>query len=201
MKKIVTISREYGSGGAVIGKNVAQKLNIPFYDKEIIDMAVNQSGLSRDVVESAEMRAKSALSYTLASALTFPDAMTQETLSLNERLFILQCNIIEEIAEKGAAVIMGSCADYILKDNKEVLKIYLYGDLEDRIKRAKNEYGIKDEDAEKMVKAHDKARSNYYNYHTSSKWGNVSNYDLCINTSRLTLEEVSNLIVSFLNRA
>ena len=111
MKKLVTISREYGSGGRIIGRLVAEKLGVPFYDKEIIDMAVEKSGLSREIVETAELRAKSSFSYSLSSAMNFGEGIMSEPVSVNEKLFITQFDVINQIGEQGEGVIVGRCAD------------------------------------------------------------------------------------------
>ena len=126
MKKLVTISREFGSGGRIIGRMVAEKLGVPFYDKEIIDMAVEKSGLSREIVETAELRAKSSFSYSLSSAMNFGEGMMGETVSVNEKLFITQFDVINQIGAEGEGVIVGRCADYILKDMPGVTNIFIY---------------------------------------------------------------------------
>ena len=161
MRKLITISREYGSGGRIIGKLVAEKLGVPFYDKEIIDMAVEQSGLSKEVVETAELRAKSSFSYSLASAMNFGEGISAEPVSVNEKLFITQFDIIRQIGETNEGVIIGRCADYVLKDLPGVTNIFIYGEFEDRVKRSVELYGDDAAKAEKYVKDYDKARANY----------------------------------------
>lgn len=199
MKKLVTISREYGSGGRIIGRLVANKLGVPFYDKEIIDMAVEQSGLSREILESAELRAKSSFSYSLSSAMNFGEGMISDAVSVNEKLFITQFDVINQIAETGQGVIVGRCADYILKDVPGVTNIFVCGELQDRIDRCINVYGIEADKAEEIVHTYDKARANYYNYHTCQKWGDFHNYNLALNSSYISEEEAANLIVAYMN--
>lgn len=199
MKKVITISREFGSGGRTIGRLVAEKLGVPFYDKEIIDMAVEQSGLSRDIVETAELRAKNSFSYSLASAINFGEGMMSEAVSVNEKLFITQFDVINQICDTGEAVIVGRCADYILKDVPGVTNIFIYGDLEDRIDRSIKYYGVDAAKGKEDVLAYDKGRANYYNYHTCQKWGDFSNYNLAINSSYISDEQAANLIVSYMN--
>lgn len=199
MKKVITISREFGSGGRTIGRLVAEKLGVPFYDKEIIDMAVEQSGLSRDIVETAELRAKNSFSYSLSSAINFGEGMMSEAVSVNEKLFITQFDVINQICDTGEAVIVGRCADYILKDVLGVTNIFIYGDLEDRIKRSVDSYGIDPAKGRETVVSYDKGRVNYYNYHTCQKWGDFSNYNLAVNSSYISDEEAANLIVSYVN--
>ncbi|MBR5315618.1 MAG: cytidylate kinase-like family protein [Firmicutes bacterium] len=199
MKKLVTISREYGSGGRIIGKLVAEKLGIPFYDEEIIDLAVEKSGLSREIVESAELRAKNSFSYSLSSALNFGESIMNDTVSMNEKLFIAQYDVIHQIAEEGEGVIIGCCADYVLKDLPGVTNVFVYGELEDRIKRSIEVYGVEEKKAADVVKSYDKARTHYYNYHTTQKWGHFSNYNLAINSSYISDEAAADLIVEYMN--
>lgn len=198
MKKLVTISREYGSGGRGIGKILAEKLGVPLYDKEILDMAVEQSGLSREVIENAELRAKSSFSYSLSSAMSFGEGYVGDNVSLNEKLFITQVEVINQIASLGEGVIVGRCADYILRDVPGVTNIFIHAEQEDRIKRAIEEYGADTAKAKHIVATYDKARANYYNYHTCQKWGEYSNYNLSINSSYITEEEAANLIASYI---
>ncbi|MBR3756629.1 MAG: cytidylate kinase-like family protein [Firmicutes bacterium] len=198
MKKLVTISREYGSGGRIIGRLVAEKLGIPFYDKEILDMAASQSGLSREIVETAELRAKSSFSYSLASAMNFGEGMIGDTVSINEKLFVAQYDVVHQIAEAGEGVIIGRCADYILKDLPGVTNVFIYGEKEDRIRRTIDVYGADPKQAADIVKSYDKARANYYHYHTCQKWGEFSNYNLAINSSYISDEAAADLIVEYM---
>ena len=198
MKKLVTISREYGSGGRIICELLAEKLKVPFYDKEIIDMAVEQSGYSREVIEGAELKAKSSFAYSLASALSFNEGTTGSVLSVNDRLFLAQFQVIREIGDTGSGVIVGRCADYVLREMPGVTNVFIYAEYEDRLKRAVEKYGDDPEKAEDIISTYDKARQNYYNYHTGMKWGEYKNYNLAINSSYISEEEAANLIVSYI---
>ena len=199
MRKLVTISREYGSGGRTIGRMVAEKMGIPYYDKEIIDMAVEHSGLSREIIETAELRAKNSLSYSLSSALAFSEGFHPEPVSMNEKLFIAQFNVIKQIGETNEGVIVGRCADYILRDLPGVTNIFIHAEVEDRVKRCIHSYGDDPKTAENTIRDYDRARANYYNYHTSQKWGYHGNYNLAINTSYISDEKAADLIVQFMN--
>lgn len=199
MKKLITISRQYGSGGRIIGKMLAEKLGVPFYDKEIIDMAVEASGYSRDVIEGAEMKAKSGFAYSLASALSFNEGSVG-TLSVNDRLFLAQFQVIKEIGENQQGVIIGRCADYVLKDIPGVTNVFIYGEMEDRIRRAEELYGDSPENIKNTISSIDKARSNYYNYHTGYKWGDYKNYNLMINSSYITEDEAAELIKDYVEK-
>ncbi len=198
MKKLVTISREYGSGGRMIGKLVADKLNVPFYDKEIIDMAVESSGYSKEVLETAELKAKSSFIYSLAAALSFSEGQGA-SLSVNDKLFLAQFQVIKEIGDTDAGVIIGRCADYVLRDKPGVTNVFIYAEKEDRIRRAAEQYGIPENRAAGIVDDYDKARANYYAYHTAHKWGDYRNYNLSINTSYISEEETAKMIVSYIN--
>ena len=199
MKKLITISRQYGSGGRIIGKMLAEKLGVPFYDKEIIDMAVEASGYSREVIEGAEMKAKSGFAYSLASALSFNEGSIG-TLSVNDRLFLAQFQVIKEIGENEQGVIIGRCADYVLKDIPGVTNVFIYGEMEDRIRRARELYGDDPENIKNTISSIDKARSNYYNYHTGYKWGDYKNYNLMINSSYITEDEAAELIKDYVEK-
>jgi cytidylate kinase len=198
MNRLITISREFGSGGRIIGRMVAEKLGIPFYDKELIEMACKKSGLSRDIIETAELKAKSAFSYTLSSAVNFGEGFAGDSISMNEKLFLTQFEIITQIGNTGQGVIIGRCADYVLKDFDNVTNVFIFADYEDRVKRCIDQYGVDPDKAEETVKAYDKARVNYYNFHTSQKWGNYKNYDLMLNTSVLSDEAAEDQIVEFI---
>ena len=196
MKKLVTISREYGSGGRTIGKILAQKLEVPFYDKEeLIDLAAERSGFSKELLAGAELKAKN--SYNLSSALSFNEATSGSPLSVNEKLFLATFQTIREIGEKGEAVIVGRCADYVLREIAGVTNVFIYADQEDRLRRAVESYGENPDDVREIVATYDKARQNYYNYHTGQKWGEFKNYNLAINSSYITEEEAANLIADY----
>jgi cytidylate kinase len=199
MKNLITISRQYGSGGRIIGKLLAEKLGVPFYDKEIIDLAVEASGYSREVIEGAEMKAKSGFAYSLASALSFNEGSVG-TLSVNDRLFLAQFQVIKEIGDTDQGVIIGRCADYVLREKPGVTNVFIYGEMEDRIARAVSMYGDSEENIKNTINSIDKARSNYYNYHTGYKWGDYRNYNLMINSSYITEEEAAELIKDYVEK-
>ncbi|MBR3147461.1 MAG: cytidylate kinase-like family protein [Eubacterium sp.] len=198
MKKLITISREYGSGGREVGKIVAKRLGVPLYIKDIITMAAEESGLSPEVIESAELQAKSSFSYTLSSAVSFGEGFGGEAISMNEKLFLAQFDVITEIGAKGEGVIVGRCADYVLREDPDVTNVFIYGEKEDKIRRCIEEYGDDEATVEKKMATYDKARRNYYNYHTSRKWGEYKNYDLAINSSLVGEEGAADIICAYL---
>ena len=197
MRPLVTISREYGSGGRIIGKLVAEKLGVPFYDREIIDLAVEESGFSREMIESAELKAKSSFAYSLASTVSFGESVSGGSLSVNEKLFLAQFDVIKKIGDSGEGVIVGRCADYLLRDTPGVTNVFIYSEMEERIKRCVEVYGDDPEKVKHTIATYDKARQNYYNYHTCQKWGDYRNYNLIINSYCISEEEAADLIVSY----
>ncbi len=200
MKKLVTVSREYGSGGRIIGKLLAEKLGVPFYDKEIIDMAVEESGYAREMLENAELQAKSSFAYSLSSALSFNESLRTETISVKDKLFLAQFRVINEIGEKGEGVIVGRCADYVLKDMPGVTNVFIYGDFEDRLRRVTEKYGEEPEKAKELIHTYDKARQNYYSYHTGQRWGDYRNYNLAINSGYIDEDEAAKLIMEYIEK-
>lgn len=198
-KTIVTISREFGSGGRLIGKKLAEKLNVPFYDKQLLDMIAEESGFCREMIEGAEKRAKNSFLYSLASAMGTGEA-GPESLSLNERFFLAQFDTIRKIADEGSCVIVGRCSDYILRGIPEATHIFVYAEEEDKIKRAVEEYGVPEEEVKKMMKDTDKARANYYSYHTGRKWGEHVNYNMSIDSGYLNIDDIVDLILIYTER-
>lgn len=207
MKKIITISREYGSGGRTIGQEVAKLLGYAFYDKEIIDISAKESGLSPDFIEKTEQNISSSWLYSLllgscytaTGTVGVPAGAQNPILPLADQVFNAQRKAIIGLINKGPCVIVGRCADYILKhcseiNPNEVLNIFVYAPLEDKVARAIEQKKIKPEDAKRTVQQIDKRRSNHYNTFTESVWGDRKNYDLLINSSLLGLEATSKLI-------
>lgn len=197
MKKLITISREFGSGGRIIGELLSKKLNVPFYDKNIIDMVAEQSGYTKELIENAELKAKNIFAYNLSASLSFSNGVGGAALSFNEKLFLAQFQVIKEIGDSGEGVIVGRCADYVLRDMAGVTNVFIYSELEDRIDRAANKYGVDKDKVKSIVADYDKARENYYNYHTDQKWGDFSNYNLAINSSYISEEAAADLIVDY----
>lgn len=195
-KKIITISREFGSGGRLIGKRLAEKLGVTFYDKQLLDRIAEESGFSREMIESAQKKAKNSFLYSLASAMGTGES-GPESLSLNERFFLAQFDTIRKIADEGPCVIVGRCADYILRGYPYATNVFIYAEEADRIRRAVNEYGVPEDQVRKMMKDTDKARANYYAYHTGMKWGNPINYNLCIDSGYLEIEDIVDLIIAY----
>lgn len=195
-KTIITISREFGSGGREIGKLIAKQMNIPFYDKELIEIAAKESGLDKELFEENETRTSrgfhllGALGYSLGGPLS---SITQ--LSLNDRLFMVQSQVIQQVANEGPCVIVGRCADYVLRDRKDVLNVFIHGNMKDRKERAVHSYEVDVNDIENSILKIDKGRANYYDYYTDRKWGMAENYDISINSSTFGLDATVNIII------
>lgn len=200
MNRIITISRQYGSGGREIGAKLAQKLGIPFYDNELITRAAKESGFSEKVFENAEKKATNSLLYSIAmgmSAYGNQDiGFTQ--LSLDDQLFIVQSNVIRKIAQEGPCVIVGRCADYVLKDHVNAVNIFVWADMEFRKHRAISQYGLKENKPEEAIQKTDKGRANYYNYHTDRKWGRADYYHLSIKSDYIGIDNCIDCILRYL---
>ena len=195
---VITISRQFGSGGRLIGRKLAEKLGVPFYDKELIELAVEESGFSKEIFEKVDERASSSLLYTLSVSPGIMHGVTgMADLPLNDKVFLVQTKIIKDVASKGGCVIVGRCADYILKEFDNVVNVFIRADMKDRIDRATNVYEISFANAAKEIQKNDKKRGNYYSFYAHSKWGVVENYDLCINSAKIGIDESVDVIADY----
>lgn len=171
---VITIAREYGSGGRLIGEAVAKSLGIPFYDKELILMAAKKSGFSEEYIRRTEQIKSASFLYSLY--------MTSQVLPMSDQIFLVQSKIIQELAEQGPCVIVGRCADYVLRNDPNCMNIFIHAPTAERVRRAVEEYGEQASNMEDFVRKQDKKRSSYYNYFSQNKWGNAKNYHLSINS-------------------
>ena len=198
-KIIITIARQYGSGGREIGERIAELLGIPLYDKQLITDAAAKGSLNEEVLRSADESAANSLLYTLAMGSNHFGAAMHfgYKMPLNDKLFILQSEIIKEKAKDESCVIIGRCADYVLRDEEMVLRIFVYGDLDHRQARiAARHPELKSAQVIDVINKTDKRRSSYYNFYTGNKWGKYDNYDMAINSSTLGIDGAAELIVS-----
>lgn len=198
-KIIITIARQFGSGGREIGELVAKSLGIPCYDKELIKDAAAKGSLNEEVLRVTDESAANSLLYTLAMGSNILGAGLHFNykMPLNDKLFILQSEIIKEYAEEGSCVIIGRCADYVLSDREELFKIFIYGDIMHRAARIRERYpDIKSSQVMDVIVKTDKRRSSYYNFYTGNKWGAHDNYDLAINSSTFGVEKTAEMIVN-----
>ena len=181
---IITISREFGTGARLIGREVAALLGYGYYDRALIEMAAEKSGLSEDFIERTEEKASNSFLYNLATAAYIASDVTmQYSMPVNDRAYMVQADVIKEIANTGNGVIVGRCADYVLKDHPKLLRVFIYANKEDRVNRIVSEYGQDPKNAESVLSKIDKGRANYHKFYTGSNWKNMENYDICINTS------------------
>ena len=198
-KYIITISRQFGSGGRSIAQKLASKLDIPFYDKELISLAAKESGLNPEVFRSVDETAANSLLYSLSMGIyNLGGPLAMGDLPVNDKLYILQHQIIKDISAKGPCVIVGRCADYVLKDNPHTINVFIYADMEYRKKRAIAVHDIEERRAETIINKTDKTRANYYSFYTGKKWGVAQNYDLCINSAQLSDDKIVELICSYI---
>lgn len=195
---VITISRQYGSGGRFIGRKLAEALDIPFYDKEIILRAAEESGLSREIMEQLEEKPTNSLLYTLSlNAGLLRGGTVSPELPLSDQVFLVQSDTIRKMANQGPCVIVGRCSEYILRDRKRCVRVYLYADMDSRIARATTYYGLPTDKAREKLQKMDKKRASYHNFYTGMKWGQAENYDLAVNTASLGVDGTVELIRRF----
>lgn len=195
---VITIGREFGSGGHEIGARLAEKLNIPFYDKELIDLAAEKSGCCTHYLKKNDEKTPGIFART--AMLSRGNAYAQ--MSPEDELFIQQVNIINELANKGPCVIVGRCADYALKERENLISLFVYAPLEARIARklALGTDGETEKEVKKKILAMDKQREKYYNFYTGMRWGESRNYHFCIDTSKAGIDGSVDLIIDFIEK-
>ena len=190
-KVVITISREYGSGGRYIGRLIADKLGIKLYDKDFIEKLAKETGFSEEYIESNEQK---------RNVLDVFNSGYYAGLNNSDELFIKEAELIKEVSNKESCVIIGRCADFILKDKENVFKVFVYSNTENKIKRATKIYGLNEEKAKKEIKRIDKLRANHYKYYTEREWKDNSNYDICINSDTLGVEKSADLICGIIEK-
>ncbi len=185
MKTIITIGREYGSGGRIVAQRVAETLGVPFYDKEIIERVAGETGFTQSFVQNTEERPINSLIYGLY--------FSAQNLSPTDQIFVAQASVVRKLADKGPCVIVGRCADFILRGRPNLLRAFLYAPMEERVLRAHQEYGLEGKNLEGLIVKQDKRRAAYYDYFTNTRWGDSHAYDLCIHTT-MGLDTAAHLI-------
>ena len=198
MNTIINVGRSFGSGGGYVGQAIASKLGIPFYDNELISKAAQESGYSPSIFEGGEQKRSifSVSSFFASGRMSYLD----NTYMNDDILFKVQSDVIRKIGEGGDAVIIGRCADYILRD-LPCLNVFVTGPEEYRIERIVKNEGISEEEAEKLIRKKDRIRETYYNYYTMGSWGSASNYHLCVDSSVLGIEGTADYIIEFGRKA
>ena len=199
-KKIITISREFGSGGRTMGRKIAEKLGIPFYDKELVDQIAVESGFAPKFVEEHGEHSPSGSFFSYAFAPQgVPGIMNG--LSTADFLWNIQCNVILQLADQGPCVIVGRNADYILKDRQDCLHVYVHASKEFRADRIVRLYGESEKSPEARLNEKDKRRKVNYHHYTGRTWGTAQNYDICLNSSALGIETCSDIILSLVKNS
>ncbi len=186
---VITISRELGSGGRYIGEELAKKLNISFYDSQIISKVAEETGFAEDFVQQAGEYSpfKSIFSYSLVTR-------DSSGSSLEDYVYSVQRKLILELAEKGPCVIVGRCADYILSERTDCLNVFVHGNIEDKVVRVMKYKNIGEKEARRLIKDTDKRRRVNYNYYTDRQWGKSQNYDICLNSTSLGTDNCVNIL-------
>ena len=199
-KTIITISRQFGSGGRTVGHLIAEKLGVPFYDKDLVDQIALESGFAPKFVEEhgEHSPGKTILSYAFASN-GVPGVMNG--LSTADFLWSIQCSTILQLAEKGPCVIVGRNADYILKDRKDALHVFVGADMDFRANRIVTKYGESEKSPVARLQEKDKRRSVNYQHYTGRTWGASENYDICLNTAVIGIEEAADIVVSIVKNS
>lgn len=202
MNTIITIGRQFGSGGREIGELVAQHFGIKCYDKELLSRAAKESGFCEEMIQNHDERPTNSFLYNLVmDTYSFGyNASSFVDMPISHKVFLAQFDTIKKIADEGPCVIVGRCADYALSDYDNVLNLFIYADEDAKIKRIKERFeDVKtDDQAKDMMNKKDKQRQSYYNYYSSKKWGRADSYDLCINSSKLGIEGTVKFIIQYI---
>lgn len=197
MLPVITISRQFGSGGHEVGERLARELNVPFYDKALIAMAAKQSGLSEEVFANADEKATSSLLYSMVMGSYSFGARVPgiNEMPINDKLFIIQSDIIKKAAAEGPCVVIGRCADYILREHENCLNVFIHANKEERIRRSIAKKDCEERKASDFVTKKDKQRANYYNFYSNKRWDDLQNYDITIDTSRFSIDQAVGMLI------
>lgn len=200
-KTIITIGRQFGSNGREIGRRLAEKLSANFYDKELINETAKESGLSEDFLKSLDEKPTRSFLYSIVTdpySYGFTSAGYQT--NLNQQAFQATYDTIKKLAEKGPSVFVGRCADYALRHNPCMIRIFIHAPLENRIETVSKRFELSADKAKAQIIKEDKARASYYNYYTSKKWGALDSYDLFINSSLMSIDDTVDFIIKYLEK-
>ncbi len=196
---IITISRQYGCGAREVGEKLAKKLGVPYYDKHLVELAAQRSGLTPEFIEKTEQRSTGGVFYGTNTTVGTMGGVVTGGTSLADQVYLAQFSTIREIAAKGSCVIVGRCADAILREDYRCLNIFLYADLQKRVERAIKVYGVDPDKAEKTVKDTDKARAKHYKYYSDLKWGAADNYDISMNMASFSIDGAVEILADSIN--
>ena len=202
MNTIITIGRQHGSAGREIGMELAKALNIPCYDKELLERASKDSGLAKEIFEANEKRHTSSFLYSLVMD-TYSYGYSSNVLSdmpLNQKVFLAQFDTIKNLAKEGPCVFIGRCADYALEDNPNCLSVFIHADLKKRIRRIAAYHSVSDNKAKDMIMKVDKNRASYYNYYTCKKWGEMESYHVCLDSGQFGIDGTVDLLKALVEK-
>lgn len=197
---VITVGRQFGSCGKEIGHALAKRFGITFYDKELIALASKESGLCQEFFEKADEKNSGNLLQAFAAGFTFGPFQYNDFLS-NDKLFQIQSDVIRKVADEHSCVIVGRCADYILRDNKRCINIFIHADMEKRVKTVMERQSIPEQEARELVRKMDKTRPNYYNFYSDKEWGVASSYHLSVDSSLLGVDGTVDFIEQFVKKA
>lgn len=202
MLPVITISRQYGSGGHEVGERLAKELGIPFYDKALIAMAAKQSGFSEEVFADVDERATNSLLYSMVMGSYGFGARIPgvNEMPINDKLFIIQSDIIKKAAEEGPCVIIGRCADYILREHPHCMSVFVHAEKSARVKRIVGKELCEAKKAPDFITKKDKQRANYYNFYSNKRWDDLANYSLTVDTSKFSVEDAVEIIMDAAKR-
>lgn len=203
MSRVITIGRQFGSGGRDVGKLIADSLGIPFYDKEIVELAAKKSNISYEAVKEIDERATNSLLYSIVTGsfgVKGLNAPLFYEMPMNDKFFIAQAEVIKELAQQGDCVIVGRCADYVLssEEDVDVVSVFVYSPIDFRMLRVAESMNLTLNRAKDYIQKTDKQRRTYYDYYTSHEWGKMQNYDICINTQKTGIEKAAEMVVNYL---
>lgn len=197
--KIITVGRQFGSNGREIGKRIAARLEIPFYDKELLTEAAKASGLSENLLRNLDEKPNKSFLYNLVmDPYNYGYSNTGYHTNLSQQAFQATYDTVKKIAEGGPCVIVGRCADYALRHNDNLLRTFIFAPMDERIKTIAKRFNINEDKAKLLIAKEDKGRAAYYNYYTSQKWGALESYDFFVNSSLLSLDETVDYMVSYI---
>lgn len=198
-RTVITIGREFGSGGHEVGTKLAERLGIKCYDKELLTMAAKQSGLCEELFASQDERPTNSFLYSLVmDTYSLGYTSSYSDMPINHKIFLAQFDAIKKLAEKESCVVVGRCADYALEDNPFAVSVWIKADLSKRIERIKRMYDLSENKAADLIQKTDKRRASYYNYYSSKKWGEAKSYDLCIDTGEIGIDGAIEVILKFI---
>ncbi len=189
---IYTIGRQFGSGGRTIGKYIAEKENIPIYDKELLSEAAKESGISERYFEEYDEKLRKHFFQSMPLG-----AYSENSMPFVHKVVLAQFDVIRKLAKKGPCVLVGRCADYVLRERSNVVSVFIQADIETRKRRAVLQYGVPKNKIDNFLENTDRSRAEYYSYYTNSKWGAADTYDLILNSSRLEAEQAADVIISY----